>query len=624
LEITDKDETKLTILAYFNTLAVAVETSRRLNTSERGICGSSDGDWEQDIIETLNMTSLNGTAIQSTLANLTQAKHDDYINNVIRVRDTRMITGYAVAYRTGGGYMLSLGVNYLSLILDFTYPVLSEVSIEIWVKLSVYETAMTVGTVLKGKRVLYSIVHQGSNCTVWYNNEIVITWGSYEINTGLVLKHSHWTHLSLTWRNSDGRLVMMLANIDRQREKSIHYGIWVNHFFYIDKGIFFGHDEKNELLNIELTLELDELRVWQFARKDDDIVKNMAVKIHGYIDGLVMFCGFDEGYGTTTNGTLYALSDNATTSGYYHRRNKTQDKIIVYEVKPRGVNPLWKPSGAPYPNLGDYEINFESDDLQNDTKTECYKLFYTGNLYKYCGEKLVTQTLFYYEACLMDVAHSGDIQHTKISVSMFAFYCQKVLAVQSCSLHGFYDGFPECEEKPGCGHMNNRRQRRKGSMHNQRRRRKKEPKDCKPKPPRVRQRQRRPKPPRVRQRQRRPNPPRVRQRQRRPKPPMVRQRQRRPKPPMVRQRQRRPKPPMVRQRQRRPKPPMVRQRQRRPKPPMVWQRQRRPKPPKVRQRQRRPKPPKVRQRQRRPKPPKVRQRQRRPKPPKVRHSERRR
>jgi hypothetical protein len=32
---------------------------------------------------------------------------------------------------------------------------------------------------------------------------------------------------------------------------------------------------------------------------------------------------------------------------------------------------------------------------------------------------------------------------------MFAFYCQKVLAVPSCHLHGFYDGFPACEEEPG-------------------------------------------------------------------------------------------------------------------------------------------------------------------------------
>ena len=449
MEIIDVDQTKLTVLAYYETLAVAVETPRELNNSEQGICGSSKGDWEQNILAIGNMASFNQTTKVQALDNLTQVKHDYYINNVIRVKDTRMITEYAVEYRTGGGYMISLGINYLSLITEFTYPVLSEVTIELWVKLSVYQTVVSVGSNLKGKRVLYSIVQQQSSLTVLYNNEIVITWGSYEISTGLILRHDIWTHLSITWRSSNGRLVVMLANIDGTTNVSVHYGVMVNHLLYITKGVFLGHDEKNELLKIDLRLELDELRVWQFARKNKDIVKNMAVKINGYVDGLIMFCGFDEGYGKTTNGTLYALNDNRTTSGYYNRGNKTLDKRIVYESKPKRLNSLWKPSGAPYPNLGDYEINFESDNLQREAESECHKLFYTGNLYKYCGRKLATQTLFYYEACLMDVAHSGNIQHTKISVSMFAFYCQKVLAVPSCYLHGFYDGFPACEEEPG-------------------------------------------------------------------------------------------------------------------------------------------------------------------------------
>ena len=439
----------MTVLAYFDALAVAAELSRRLNTSERGICGSSDGHWERDILETMNMTSSNDTAIGFSLATSSQTSHDHYIDNIMRVRDTRMITGYAVEYRTGGGYMLSLGTYYLSLILDFTYPVLSEVSIEFWVKLSVPKTVGTAGTIIKGKRVLCSVIQREGSLTVWYIDELVINWGSYEIKTGLVLKNSLWVHFSVTWRNSDGRLVIMLANADGETGKSVHYGIFANQLFYIDKGFFIGHDEKNELLNIELVLELDEFHVWQFARKDEDIVLNMAVKTQGYIDGLLMFCGFDEGYGMAANGTLYAIGDNATASGYYHRGNKTQDKRIVFEVKPQNANLIWKPSGAPYPNSDNYEINFESNDLQNEAINECHKLFYTGNLYKFCGKKLVTQTLFYYEACLMDVAHSGNIKHTKISVSMFAFYCQKVLMVRSCDLHGFYDGFLACENEPG-------------------------------------------------------------------------------------------------------------------------------------------------------------------------------
>lgn len=445
----DKDETKLTILAYYGTLAVAVETSRRLNTSAKGICGSSDGYWKQDIFKAGNSRALNSTVFLSPLTDLNQAKHDYYINNLMRVKDNRMITAHALSYRTGGGYMLSLGVSYLSLILDFTYPTLSEFSIELWVKLSVHRAGMSVGSVVKGKRVLYSIVQERSSLTVWYDNQLVITWGSYEINTRLVLKHSVWTHLSLTWRSSDGRLALMLADIDGFRSKSTHYGILINNLFHVDRGFFLGYDNKRKS-SIGLTLEFDELRVWQFSRKDEDIIKTMTVKILSYIDGLVIFCGFDEGYGETTNGTLYAVRDNATMSGYYHRGNKTRDQKIAYESKPQGFTLLWKPSGAPYPNLGHYQMNIDgSDAVQSEAKKKCRELFYTGYLHKYCGKRLVTQTLFYYEACLLDVVHSGDIKHTKISVSMFAFYCQKVLEIPACNLHGFYDGFPACEEDPG-------------------------------------------------------------------------------------------------------------------------------------------------------------------------------
>ena len=449
LEILDRDNTKLTILAYFDTLAFAIEASRRLNTSGRGICGSSNGEWERDILESDNMTSSNKTAIFLPLDNLTQASHDQYINKLTRVSNTTMITEYAVAYRTGGGYMLSLGMHYLSLIVDFTYPVLSEISIELWIKLSVFEAKTTVGAVLMGKRVLYRIMQNENSLTVWYDSEIVIEWGSHTINTGLMVKESLWTHLSLTWRNTDGRLVIMLVDNNGPAEKSIHYAIMINHFFYVDKGFYFGNDGKEKLSSVKLVIELDELRIWQFARKEEDIMKEMTEKVHDYIAGLIIFFGFDEGYGKTTNGTLFELSDNATTAGYYHRGDKTLDREIVYEMKPQSVNPPWKPSGAPYSNVGDYEINFDSGKLKSEAENRCHTLFYTGDLFKYCSSKLITQTLFYYEACLMDVAHSGNIEHTKLSVSTFAFYCQKVLVVPSCRLHGFYDGFPACEEETG-------------------------------------------------------------------------------------------------------------------------------------------------------------------------------
>ena len=56
----------------------------------------------------------------------------------------------------------------------------------------------------------------------------------------------------------------------------------------------------------------------------------------------------------------------------------------------------------------------------------------------------MSQALFYYESCLADIADSGSLAHSKLSVSLFGFYCQKVLAIEPCLLHGTYDAFPRC------------------------------------------------------------------------------------------------------------------------------------------------------------------------------------
>ena len=146
---------------------------------------------------------------------------------------------------------------------------------------------------------------------------------------------------------------------------------------------------------------------------------------------------------------MYALDRHPTTSGYYYRGNQTDDLRVVFKVKPPSAGLTWQPSRAPYPNVGNYNISVETEaGLEDSEKDACFKLFYTGNLYKYCGQKLPTQTLFYYEACLMDVKNSKNTKHTKLSVSLFAFYCQKVLPVPSCRLYGFYEGFDACVEEP--------------------------------------------------------------------------------------------------------------------------------------------------------------------------------
>ena len=453
LEVVNEESVKLTILAYFDTLGVAIEIPRSLNTSSRALCGSVNEERGRDGNDTPNLTDVNETAAWILIDAFNQTTRDAYIDKEIRISTaakTMMLSQQATGYKTGGGYMLSLYTNYLSLAQDFNYPVLSEVTVEIWVTFSTYEKESRLGSgkTLRGRRVLLSIVQERTALTVIYYNQVIISWGPHTVDTGLVLNESVWTHLSLSWRTNDGKLVVLLSTHGGSTRLSVHHGVMVNQHFYIHRGFYLGHDGNGDLSNVKLALGIDELRVWQFARKEKDILKTMTLKYKKYVEGLVLFCGFDEGLGDATNATVYALDQQATASGYYHRGNKTEDLQVAYELKPSSTGPTWQPSGAPYPNIGNYDISFESEESENSAKDACFQLFYTGNLYKYCGRKMPTQTLFYYEACLMDVKNSENMEHAKLSVSLYAFYCQKVLAVPACRLHGYYEGFEACEGEP--------------------------------------------------------------------------------------------------------------------------------------------------------------------------------
>ena len=438
LELVDRDGIKTTVLAYFGTLGAAIEIPRNVSTSGQAMCGSSDGVWAKDVYNAFNKSRGNENATEGFLDLFNQRTHDAYVDEKIRIgrlSESTLLTGRAVEYRTGGGYMLSLSYySYLSAVQDFTYPRLSEFTIEIWVRLSLeHENASGSGRILgRYHRVLFSIAQELDVLTVTYKDQVIVSWGRHTVATSLVMYRSTWTHLSLSWRRNDGKFVLMLSTGSKGRTgKHVHYGIMVNQYFEIHRGFVLGHDGSGNVTNEARTLVLgiDELRVWQFAREGKDILNTMTTKHSGYVEGLVVFCGFDEGRGETSNGTLYFLEEQATTSGYYHRGNESGDVEIIYELKPSGNGPVWEPSGAPFPNVGIYKVSFGTNEFKNSTEVTCFKMFYSGPLYKYCGSKLPTQTLFYYESCLADVKNSHNLEHSKMSVSLFAFYCQKVLAV---------------------------------------------------------------------------------------------------------------------------------------------------------------------------------------------------
>ena len=165
----------------------------------------------------------------------------------------------------------------------------------------------------------------------------------------------------------------------------------------------------------------------------------MTVKFDDYREGLVLSVPLDEGMGLTTVGHFYTLLPVDTTSALQNSSaiNVTTVQFLVHS----GESPGWAPSGVHMTPLANYSLAFRNTTLEELALKLCYKQFYEGVLQQHCSKALVSQALFYYESCLADVADSGSLAHYKLSVSLFGYYCHKVLNISECKLVGTYDAF---------------------------------------------------------------------------------------------------------------------------------------------------------------------------------------
>ena len=182
--------------------------------------------------------------------------------------------------------------------------------------------------------------------------------------------------------------------------------------------------------------------MWQYAKTLEQLNASINIKFEGYREGLVLSVPLDEGMGLTTVGRFYTILSVDTTSSLQDSLavNVTTVQFLVHS----GDSPGWAPSGVHMTPLANYSLAFRNATLEKLALSLCYKQFYEGVLQEHCSKTLVSQALFYYESCLTDVADSGSLAHYKLSVSLFGFYCQKVLNITECKLYGTYDAFPKC------------------------------------------------------------------------------------------------------------------------------------------------------------------------------------
>lgn len=456
LEVFFNKNERLHILIYNGTLGVGVEMpskkKSKIQTETHGLCGARTGNL---------ITSLRDGQSKGNSSLLNQPYIDKKLSSMLQVppKNNFLTTSFAKYPFTAAGFMVQFSSTYIYLALNENLPVLEEFTFELWVCLvndfatitekcspSQRIPSLVSAAPITNKQALFSFSTDSVNFAVLHNDNITIMWNDQDARTNLTIKEGIWTHVSISWRTNDGRVTIMTANEELNSTTSL-YGIHLGSKFVPDGSLFLGRYVKaGEIVDgYSLIGALDELRLWQYAKSEQEIISLRKSKFDHYYLGLLMNLPFDEGYGRITNAWVYEALDVSLKKTTPMSQNDT-GRMVALSVQPENASPVWLPSSVSLTPLTNYTVYFRNNTQREEAIKICHKWFYTGDVQKLCSAVLVSQARFYYEACISDIADSGSLAHHKLSISLFGFYCQKILDIKECKLHGTFDAFPPCKK----------------------------------------------------------------------------------------------------------------------------------------------------------------------------------
>ncbi|KAK3755990.1 hypothetical protein QZH41_003343 [Actinostola sp. cb2023] len=243
-----------------------------------------------------------------------------------------------------------------------------------------------------------------SNFALLYDKTIRFVWNGSETKTNLSIAEGVWTHIALTWRSNDGRVNIITSSsgaVSSEDKFGIHVGQTVIPGGFLVLGRYMN--EGSIVEGYILRGALDELRVWQYAKNNQDVLALRNKKFDHYHDGLLINLPIDEGYGSVAQAWMY----NPVNISIASSNPKPRDDLgwkITFTGHPEDVAPVWLASGVTLNPLTNYSVSFRNASIREEAIKICHKWFYTGNVQGHCSSALVPQARFYYEACIADVA----------------------------------------------------------------------------------------------------------------------------------------------------------------------------------------------------------------------------
>lgn len=163
--------------------------------------------------------------------------------------------------------------------------------------------------------ISYAITGADNHFLLWLEPELTVFINQSSLATGIMLEDSVWTHIAVTWQNSDGTLnVYINGTLEFTTTTSV--GVNLN-----DGGSFVMAQEQDSIgtydPNQAYQGQIDEVRLWNVVRTEEQINDFLYTNLTGTETGLVSYWQFNESAGTTAidemglnDGTLQNMNDD--------------------------------------------------------------------------------------------------------------------------------------------------------------------------------------------------------------------------------------------------------------------------------------------------------------------------
>jgi hypothetical protein len=265
------------------------------------------------------------------------------------------------------------------------------------------------------------------------NNKLTLAWGAFVLDSSIRLYDGLWTHVSVSWRCSDGRFDLRTNSPGVDDQSDVFVGVMAG------CGLApVGQVSVARLVEEILALEseigsrdplmpfagaVDELRFWRFARVADAVAEDRYVALSTFHEGLLAYVDFN---------TVQRESDSF--EGLQYSASGLRCPILVLTEQEENVTqPVFAVSTAPLRFSETARCRFFVDGLEEQARALCHEWFYESELAAQCGN-LGAQVEFYHEACVCDIAKHSNLAMHKPPVCMMAWHCVGVGAANSTDL----------------------------------------------------------------------------------------------------------------------------------------------------------------------------------------------